>query len=234
MTDRPILFRPEMVAALLAGTKSQTRRPAWRWSKMMDALLSGKPTPIGKPTAAQLIRPGDLIYVRESCHNWKAGDVWRARWLRDADDSECATSSTRDRPGRRSSMHMPRRDSRLTLEVTAVRIERLQEITEADAIAEGLIAQNGDGGAPGAGYKWRGVGYHGGTVSSWGRCFHAPQWDGSPGCSCSVGGPSPAQCAYRELYEHIHGPGAWDTNPEVVVISFDVHKANIDAFKGAA
>jgi hypothetical protein len=116
-------------------------------------------------------------------------------------------------------MHMPRYASRISLTVTAVRIEKLQDITEEDAKAEGLVSQEGDGGGPGSGYKWRGVGYHGSGFDRYrGMTFHTPA--ANYRCSCHVGGPSPAQCAYQELWDSLHGAGSWFGNPEVVVISF--------------
>lgn len=117
------------------------------------------------------------------------------------------------------SIHMPRWASRITLEVTGIKVERLQDISEADAIAEGLLSQQGDDDMAGAGYKWTGLGYHGGTFDKHGGAtFHVPNHDGQ--CSCRVGGATPAQCAYRDLWTHINGPGAWEANPFVVAISF--------------
>lgn len=193
MADHPLLFRLEMVRALLEGRKTQTRRPAW--------LESRNPTTFRikdsyeRPTAAQRIEPDDLIWVREGCHNAVAGQTWMRRWLRDADDSPCVTISDRDDAGRRSPVHMPRRDSRLTLAVTAVRIERLLAISKADAIAEGcpgVLGPNPD---------------------------FPDEWDPSP------------QEEYLGVYASIHGAKAPLANPEVVVITFRVHRDNIDAFK---
>lgn len=113
---------------------------------------------------------------------------------------------------------MPRAASRITLEIDEVRVERLHEIDEEGARAEGLECRDGDGGRPGAGYKWSGRGCHAGTVGEWGKCFHTPADDGR--CRCVVGGPTPAQCAFRELWERINGPGSWDLNPWVWVLRF--------------
>lgn len=90
----------------------------------------------------------------------------------------------------KSSIHMPRWASRITLEITDVRVERLQEISEADAIAEGI--------EPGSArdfWKLYGRGANG-------------DMDRSP------------RVAYRSLWESIHGVGSWDANPWVWVVEF--------------
>lgn len=96
-------------------------------------------------------------------------------------------------PGRlRASMHLPRWASRITLEITGVRVERLQDISAADAIAEG-IRRVGDGF----------------------ERFHvdpdAPQ--GQPFTRNPV-------LAYRGLWESINGADSWDANPYVWVVAF--------------
>lgn len=92
----------------------------------------------------------------------------------------------------RPSIHMPRFASRITLEVTAVRVERLQDISEADAIAEG-IARSGEGF----------------------ERFHvdpeAPE--GQPFTRNPV-------LAYKGVWEQINGAGSWDENPWVWAITF--------------
>lgn len=182
MTDRPLLFRPEMVCALLDGRKTQTRRPAWR-----------------KPcvrTAASRIMVGDRVWVKE---NWRVGpgyDHWPPRdvpaiatvWYEATGEPSAVLGTPIGFAGKlRPSIHMPRRVSRLTLVVTDVRAERLQDISREDCIAEGM---------EGLADVWAG-------------------WHQS----------------YAALYERIHGKGAWAANPEVVVITFTVHKGNIDALK---
>ena len=127
MADRPILFSAPMVRALLAGTKTQTRRVC-----KLD-VRSGMP----EPELASLLRccpygvPGDRLWVRETWAPLTVGYAYRA------DPVWNAPPADRWHP----SIHMPRAASRITLEVTGVRVERLQDISEADVIAEGCPRQ---------------------------------------------------------------------------------------------
>ena len=111
------------------------------------------------------------------------------------------------------SIHMPRWASRLTLVVTDVRVQRLQDIGEDDAKDEGLCCLSKDGGRV---YKW-GI----------------PDKDGFPGKD-DDGWPWQMWCvghrpAFAGLWNSFHGPDAWAANPWVAAISFDVIRANIDA-----
>lgn len=104
----------------------------------------------------------------------------------------------------RPSIHMPRWASRLTLLVTDVRVQRVQEISEADVIAEGLRA---DDPAP---------------VGVMGRPIMTPTtWSG--------GQEFTAVAAFRRIWISIHGPDAWDRNDWVAAVTFTVEQRNIDA-----
>lgn len=139
MKERPILFSGPMVRALLAGTKTQTRRIVKRYE-----VRAGMP----QPEWDSLLRlcpygqPGDRLWVREAWAEVRPrGIPWPATMTvyREADNRT-------DYGGPwKPSIHMPRRASRLTLEITGVRVERLQDISEADALAEGIV-QLKDGG----------------------------------------------------------------------------------------
>lgn len=147
MKTRPILFSGPMVRALLAGRKTQTRRvvkKSWWGEKdpnedtpslLLASIL--RESPYGQP--------GDRLWVRETWRTEVDGFVFRA------DESERSTAEERTvrrvaptvgrdvyGPAWRPSIHMPRRACRLELEVTGVRVERLQEISEGDARAEGV------------------------------------------------------------------------------------------------
>lgn len=160
MTERPILFSAPMVRALLDGTKTQTRRalrgfcPPNRpefdsetgrleWFNG-DEVVAGIRCPYGMP--------GGRLWVRETFIHEPADYCWEA-----SVSIPCRPASTvyradfpDSKPGEgwKPSIHMPRRLSRITLEVTGVRVERLQAISEEDAMAEGIVAAHGGFGLP--------------------------------------------------------------------------------------
>ena len=150
----------------------------------------------------------------QSCHD--ASAAGRALNAEDRYKWKAGESPCRWRP----SIFMPRWASRITLEVTDVRVGRVQEITEHDAKAEGLLVAEGSGLGSGPGYKWHGAGYHGAGFTDRGEpTFHTPTDDGR--CSCKVAGPTPAQCAYRELWDSLNAKRApWASDPWVWVVSF--------------
>lgn len=127
MTDRPIIFSTPMVRALLAGTKTQTRRicklevrhsmPEPEWKSLLRCCPYGQ--------------PGDRLWVRETFKKFTDGYAYRANhWDLELADSVHAPW--------KPSIHMPRAASRITLKITNVRVEKLHEISKTDAIAEGL------------------------------------------------------------------------------------------------
>jgi hypothetical protein len=107
---------------------------------------------------------------------------------------------------------MPRWASRLTLTVTDVRVERLQDCSEADAEAEGVER----------------VDYQG--AQAWKSYETYP--DGSRHPHSSVPNRL-ARISYRELWNSINGAGAWEQNPWVVALTFTVEQRNIDAGKAS-
>ena len=210
MTDRPIIFSAPMVRALLEGRKTQTRRLAWKGHAVM--LGDDRPQPghklvyrnIGStPVPCQIqespwqrVQPGDRLWVRESF----GGPVMFA------DEDLILYAATdfdwRDHRGKpckwRPSIHMPRWASRLTLTVTATKIERLQKISEEDARAEGAMFHDGGG-----------IGH-----SGWRHDYKDVHAN--------------ARSSFARLWNELHGPDSWASNPEVVAISFTVHEGNID------
>jgi hypothetical protein len=192
MKERPIIFSAPMVRAILAGTKTQTRRAL----KQVQVRSAAMPEPEWRSvhTLCPYGQPGDRLWVREA---WSRDEEDGALFYRadvgtgnEADDWQQniydGASGYRWKP----SIHMPRWASRITLEVTAIRVERLQDISEADAQAEGVTP------------KWE--------PGCSGRLMEA------------LGGFSfrPAASAYAELWEQINGPNSWDANPWVWVIEF--------------
>jgi hypothetical protein len=161
MKERPILFSGPMVRAILDGRKTQTRRVAKSQPHadvgairvehyhptIIDRLGDDAPGPeiFGAYSEDGLWgckcpygQPGDRLWVRETW-NWEKNAIGAAR---DEDGpfayaAGLASGSSIDGKWR-PSIHMPRWASRITLEITGVRVERLQHISEVDAIAEGI------------------------------------------------------------------------------------------------
>ena len=156
--ERAIIFSGGMVRAILEGRKTQTRRVV-KWPvSISDHGVSHSPMVMRggiwwKPEEiCSYGRPGDRLWVRES-FNWSADDElllgenhrkcperagWRADnvvWRADGERQHPEWGTARWR----TSIHLPRWASRITLEVVRVRVERVQEITPTDAIAEGCV-----------------------------------------------------------------------------------------------
>lgn len=209
MKERPILFSGPLVRALLDGNKTQTRRVVkmkphhqieerdndtpwpWMYDGERDA-DSWMACPYGQP--------GDRLWVRESfCKiigqsgGWIETD-YQATYTHGFRLGDSLGLKKRWTP----SIHMPRDASRITLEITSVRVERLQDISEADAMAEGIVECP----IPADDEGPRRIGYMVGPD------------DGKSGLSVT-----PIQ-AYRDLWESINGPDSWTTNPWVWVVEF--------------
>lgn len=183
-----------------------------------------------------LVQPGDRLYVREahSLHYafGQATEVGSindgARWGPWGGLPTAISPDATQSPKWRPSIHMPRWASRLTLAVTDVRVQRLQDIGEADAIAEGIepLFTKADIACrpelyskpmPWLNYLWHG--HHDLTkkqIDEWPHQYSAY---------------SEARLSFSSLWAKIHGPDAWDANPWVVAVSFDVHHGNIDEVK---
>jgi len=227
MIDRPIIFSAPMVRALLDGRKSQTRRvlkpqpdlnEAGLWRYPPDVVCNGSDpnrwvkqfggfcqtdddglkvflSPCGKRNFLRYA-PSDRLWVREA-FSYETLDVDRNGFMPPwywADGNQTSGNFTRPKP----SIHMPRWASRITLTVTDVRVQRLQEITLNDTIAEGIEATD----------------------------IHARRQraclDGSGECG------SVCRDSFHELWNSLHGPGAWDRNPWVAALTFTVEHRNID------
>jgi hypothetical protein len=157
-------------------------------------------------------KPGDLLWVRETwgldCFDDGQSRSWKRPVYR-ADDGDAPMDNGKPTPWK-PSIFMPRGRSRLTLEITDVRVQRLHEISETDAVAEGVskIRDN---------------------------CYAIKGFDYD---LSGLGHNSPI-IPFAKLWDHINGPGnqingewvsAWEQNPWTVALTFNVHKQNIDAF----
>lgn len=132
-----------MVRALLDGRKTQTRREIRPQPMHVDGGVPYRAPKPHEPTDAVFLpcrygKSGDRLWVRETWREREPDqDTFSLEFRADRpeyktrDDDPCAIPW-------RPSIHMPRAVSRITLEVTGVRVERLQDISEADARAEGV------------------------------------------------------------------------------------------------
>jgi hypothetical protein len=162
---RPILFSAPMIRALLEGRKTQTRRiikpqPKWADSKFSTTVCSSNRKHAGKhrwvvfkdqwtidesrsskPFTCPYGRPGDLLWVRET---WAPMGSMSDGAIYANPDKRIFYPATDDYRYERKhpSIHMHRWASRLTLELTTVRAERLQNISDSDALAEGVDRTN--------------------------------------------------------------------------------------------
>ena len=204
MTDRPIDFRTPSVLAAMDGRKTQHRlvlkpQPSKPWG---SAFQEGNRWWTGDSLTGDVIETwrlryatGDRLYVREA---WM-----HARYRMDNSEPVPefgaiyrADGCYEGLRGWKPSIHMLRWASRLTLTVTDVRVQRLKEISEVDARAEGADPSK---------REWAGVEEFG--LSS---------------------DPFRYRKGFRELWNSLHGPDAWDANPWVVALTFTVQRGNID------
>jgi hypothetical protein len=154
---KPILFSTEMVQAILEGRKTQTRRivksepkinddtdleliPDWD-GKYDDPLTlffyykGTKTRSIYYDCQLPLAQIGDILWVRESFQY--SDELDEPFWYKQK-YKEDYTQEAFDRIKWKPSIHMPKEAARIFLEVTNVRVERLKDISEEDAIAEGV------------------------------------------------------------------------------------------------
>ena len=129
---KSILFNDEMVRAILDGRKTKTRRPLT--PQPDDAHDAAPYRNIWRsPLKCPFGRVGDRLWVREAFTLTVPDEkpMYRATWKNPA--------GIKWKP----SLHMPRWASRITLEITEIRVERVQEITEEEAISEGFFPDDG-------------------------------------------------------------------------------------------
>lgn len=248
MKERPIPFSTPMVLALLAGKKSQTRRIMKR--QLGGAVLEGDPgkscfTPDGMLSVRGRAEdgelgewflkcpfgmPGDRLWVREPWWTARSLDNCKPSLISEGDtviyQADWVHRGQPDEPGRyRHARFMCRWMSRLTLEVTEVRVQRLHNISDADAIAEGVEPTESvkrwsvfreDGSCVSVGVEpVRGQDCGGMTVRDYVLERDIPGFN--------FFGASTAKDNYSRLWDSINGSGSWDANPWCWAISF--HRA---------
>lgn len=208
MKERGILFSAPMVRAILAGTKTQTRRIVK--GEVLSASDGGKRRVFNPNDRSDLDalngmlrQPRERYPLRRIAAPWCVG---RRLWVRETwaaahntdhlkpSEIDCESrihyAATENLGGllKRPSIFIPRWASRIALEVTGVRVERLQSISSADAIKEGIEA-----------------------------CPHGGEWRDYLNPTRDMLTP---RNSYRSLWESINGPGSWDANPFVWVVEF--------------
>lgn len=193
MHERPILFSGPMVRAILEGRKTQTRRmikPDW-WRCLDPEDVDDRARAL---TMCPYGEPGDSLWVRERID--RLGEPEGAdRWCASVYAADLQPTKADAWPWQRSSlppMHCPRGLSRITLRVTSVRVERLQEISGYDVVAEGVRVE----GCPCE------------------RCGQTSEM--CPGTELDH------VCAFAKLWESINGSRApWQSNPWVWAVGFE-------------
>ena len=262
MSDKPILFSAPMVRALLAGTKTQTRlvikgvppQPVANChpkhqpthpAAYLDAYCGEQKTPINPrgmsenwcwwqvddrqclPCFKVGAKPGDRLYVRE----W----IERAGYGGEAVGYPADGSWLPNTPWRwsRSGIASPRDLSRITLTVTDVRVQRLQDISEADAIAEGATSRPHCSG-------FRGM--YDGWSMDWSRVGELSRFAKEGGRlsenDVSLGSAVTAFASFINETDdprwNLKGDGLWAKNPWVAAYTFTVALGNIDQIARAA
>lgn len=220
MTERPIIFSGAMVRAILDGSKSMTRRIIKpRWRDGANPAFTGWRAEVAGPrwwqlvctdVGADIVLPfafHDTLWVREA---WAQPALMPVQYRADPPIRHGHWDGARG-PWR-PSIHMPRWASRITLLVTDVRVQRLQDISQEDAKAEGATARpnalRGFEGGDGWCMDWSRVG----TPDRYGK-------NGVLTEAClALGSP---RMAFASYWNSLHDPGAWDANPWVAAVSFE-------------
>nr|DAH34044.1 MAG TPA: hypothetical protein [Caudoviricetes sp.] len=156
MAIKPILFNTDMVRAILDGRKTCTRRvvkPQWEecphckyvhneyiYDKLAGNVYCARCGYPLVPERKAPYQPGDILYVRETWYKRLEGYMYRADY---SDTEKFYRNGKEIKMKWHPSIHMPKEAARIWLKVTDVRVERLQDITEDGAKAEGANWKNG-------------------------------------------------------------------------------------------
>ncbi|HDR2588959.1 TPA: hypothetical protein QCI16_003105 [Enterobacter ludwigii] len=220
MKERGMIFNGEMVRAIIDGRKTQTRRPitpqptltkrsgfSWK-GNLYGSGSDDRETNINfAHVACPFGKPGDRIWVRETFQGPLFDFEQMEAYQEDSSKFQKPKFCVYKADGKpapeffdadenlhccwRPSIHMPRWASRITLEITGVRVERLHSISERDAVREGLF-----------------------QLPASGRyCLQ-------PGMQYFGEASRSAKEVYSWLWESIYGAESWHSNPWVWVIEF--------------
>ena len=213
MRERPILFSGAMVRAIHDGRKVQTRRTVKPQPNEDGLCNDSDPCPpfkrewkgtCGNIWNCPYGQPGDRLWVREEHHiTLRDPRSVSVRYLADGHicpevtigEREHGLFCARKKPGAVTrARFMWRCLSRITLEVVSVRVERLQRISEVDAISEGVA------------HRWNGMS---GVIAD----ITTRGWSAGEAASSAIP-------IFRLLWQSINGPDSWAQNPWVWVVEF--------------
>jgi hypothetical protein len=232
--ERPMLYSTDMVVSILEDRKTKTRRmkglgsinedpDSWHWRGTISYTtafhVAGNPTAPKKNWGVVFTHRHTLEETKVKCPYGQPGDIlwvretWALNKYFNGLTEACFPIFKADYHGPvdwnwKPSIHMPKAAARIWLHITDIRIERVQSITPGDADLEGVESWNEDFTTePGAlladyaNYLWVNKKNH--------PEYHFPSF------------PNPVD-SFRSLWIKINGPGSWDANPWVWVISFKV------------
>ena len=199
----PILFSTLMVQAIIEGRKSMTRRkiklykadehPLRQTSQWMQ---ENNTCPYGKVGDVLWVRETWLYVMLDHAHDLLEGVIDRTQFVYKASVHENFISYAKEKYGYKwkPSLFMPKDACRIFLEITDIRVERLNDITNEQAIKEGI----------------RPTSYFGNTPLLF--CDYSSKTPINDSC--------PAKYSFETLWQSINGKDSWEENPWVWVISF--------------
>lgn len=220
MKERPILFKAEMVNAILLGNKTQTRRKVnlkkwpiefvgpcgtkdladcWGFEDsngMWWMLEADKDSGVESQITCPYGKVGDQLWVREAIEVDHHGSITTSKYC--ADGSFTIADSWPWKRDKLPSIHMPRGLSRIQLEITDIRVERLNDISEEDAQSEGAEK---------------------GTLED---DVDVLMTRFSDGCDNGYYPDYNYLEGFQNLWESISGKDSWDLNPWVWVVEFKI------------
>ncbi len=238
--DIPIIFSEAMILALLAGRKTMTRRLA-TWKRTVRGIPIGtrtEPSPWASVRAGDRfwVKENFWRYGRwvpskiggKVSHSFEPlpwagqdalsipGQPKNLAYAAGADETHWAIRGkfpdAKPAWHLRPNIFLERQHSRITLVITETKIERLQDISDSGAIAEGIVED--DGSEP--------------------NIFYLPGAWKINGERSRIGQHPSPRLVFRDLINSLHGGDLWSENPEIVAFRFTVHEQNIDSLEKAA